>query len=722
MALISKDDSCEDDLSPYSGIEYRPAYMYKPDAPNGVSYGDSIFDDQVIRLEADFLPYALKPLYAFLKSKNIIFVKSPKGTGKTQWLKEYLRPGSIPKYTSVLQVGHRQSLERSLAKELILRCYLDDKKPHWRYAVTVDSLELLDSTYDVLVIDEVEQVLRHLCGETIKEKRGAIFSIFVNLIRKAKQVICCDADLTGELTSHLVAKLRRNFEQDNAVAIINEPKANRHIDVYEDKYHLIADLIVDVNEGKRVYVPVGRLDLAEKLEKLLRYCRTPSGDRLHVLSLNGSTSQSDVAKDFFANPSAEAKKYDVLIATSTLSTGVSINCKHFDAVYGIFDSRPYTYQDCDQAISRVRRCDVVKVWMHEGEGRQYQSLEQAKQAPVAKEIVTRKYWLGEQAALTEAETLAVDVLSHIAFYEDEWSSDRKNKFIDMKRNDGWSISEVKRQTGLVKAGRDLMRIAVDPSGDAKYRRVLEAESLDEGDFEALNRKSEKSTNEKLAIDKYWIAHFYGLNSVAELTLAQIRDYKENNFREKAKALRLLCTNHEEAVFADQFERRDKDMLFTDFQHRTKRRDLLLGIQEASGIDPVDVLTRATRFAQIRGKLSAEVAGLKSNSRQYREAKAEFNTEMEKIRYVVGQDQIDRVADYVARNLDMVNLFLDTRFEKPTSPEAKTKVFNKTMGELGVTILKRQKTINKVKHAEYVVDFTKIAEMAAKKDMAKILRN
>jgi hypothetical protein len=210
--------------------------------------------------------------------------------------------------------------------------------------------------------------------------------------------------------------------------------------------------------------------------------------------------------------------------------------------------------------------------------------------------------------------------------------------------------------------------------------------------------------------------------VAELTLAQIRDYKENNFREKAKALRLLCTNHEEAISADEVERRNEDMLFTDFQHRTKRRDLLLRIQEASGIDPVDVLTRAARFAEIREKLSTSVAGLNSNSRQCRKAKAEFNAEMEKIRYVVDQSQIDRVADYVAGNLDMVNLFLDTRFERPTSPEAKTKVFNKTMGELGVTILKRQKTINKVTHAEYVVDFAKIAEMAAKKDMAKILRN
>ncbi|MBC3810102.1 plasmid replication protein, CyRepA1 family [Undibacterium aquatile] len=693
-----------------------------PTEAKRLEYGGNILDDSVIRLESTFLPNDLKPFYAHLKQKDIILLKSPKGTGKTQWLKAYLKPGPFPRKRSVLQIGHRKSLERSLSNELILTCYSDDKQPAIRYAVTVDSLELVTSTYDVLVIDEIEQVLRHLCGDTVRERRASIFSIFVNLIQNAKQVICCDADLTGELTSHLIAKLRSNFEQDNVALIINEPKANRHIDVYEDKYHLIADLIVDVSDGKRVYVPVGRLDLAEKLEKLLRYCRMPSGEKLRVLSLNGETSQSELAKNFFASPSVEAKKYDVLIATSTLSTGVSINCKHFDAVYGIFDSRPYTFQDCDQAISRVRRCGSVKVWIHKGQGRKYQSLEQAKQGPIAKEIVTRKYWLGEQAALNEAEVLAVDVLSRIDFYEDEWSFDRKNKFIEMKQTDGWFVTEIKQQTSLTKAGKELMRISVDPSGDAKYRRILEADNLEVEDFETISHKNEKSAEEKLAIDKYWIAQFYGLNSVVELTLAQVRDYKENNFREKAKALRLLCKSHDEAIFADSVERRNEDMLFTDFQHRTKRRDLLLGIQEASGIDPIDIMTRANRYAQITSKRVKDLQGIDGNSRQGRAVKAEFKAAMAGIECLVSQEQIDRVAEYVSQHLEVINLFLDSKFKKPTSPEAKTKVFNKTMGELGVTIQKRTKTINKVQHIEYVVDFSMIAEMAAKKDMAKILRN
>lgn len=700
------------------GIEYRSRLKYKSEVA-GVSFGDSAFTSPVIRLDSEFLPHDLKSFYSYLKSRQLIFLKSPKGTGKTQWLKEYLRPGPFPRLRSVLQVGHRQSLERELAQNLNLTCYLNDKRPHWRYAVTIDSLELLDSTYDVLVIDEVEQVLRHLCGDTIKEKRGAVFSIFAKLIRNARQVICCDADLTGELTCHLIAQLRSNFEQDELVLIINDFKSSRHVEVYKDKHHLIADLIVNISEGKRVYVPVGLLKLANQLEKLLSFCRKPNGDRIKVLTLTGETSQTELAQAFFANPSTEAIKYDVLIATSTLNTGVSINCKHFDAIYGIFDSRPYTYQDCDQAVSRVRKCDTVKVWVHPGKVPQCLTLEDAKRAPIAKEITTRKYWLEDQHELSEAENLAIDVLSRVTHYEGQWSFDRRAKFIELKQGDGWTVKEVKPLGHLVKAGKEMIRLAIDPTGDAKYRRIFNAQNLDEDDFSIINRKADKTAEDKLAIAKYWISRFYNLPSGSALTLTQISDYNQNNLRNKAKALRLLGQTQEQAVFADENERRNKDMLFTDFEHRAKRRELLAGIQEASGIDPIDIMARANRFAHITSQRVEKLAGLDPNSRQARAVNAEFRAEMASIEYVVDHSLIDRVAEYVDKQLEVVNLFLDTKFEKPTSPESKTKVFNKTMGELGVCILKRQKTVNKVKQSEYVVDYQKVAEMAAMKNMANL---
>jgi hypothetical protein len=318
--------------------------------------------------------------------------------------------------------------------------------------------------------------------------------------------------------------------------------------------------------------------------------------------------------------------------------------------------------------------------------------------------------------------LAIDVLSRIAYYEDEWSFDRKNKFIGLKQSDGWSVAEVKSQNSLAKAGKEMLRIAKDPSGDVKFRKILDAENMDENDFFYVNRKSEKTSDEKLAIDKYWIVRFYNLTSGNELTLSQIRDYKENKLREKAKALRLLGKTLEETIWDDELQRRNKDVFFTDFEHRTKRRELLSGIQEASGIDPIDIMTRANRYAQITTKIEKDLQGIDVKSRQGRAAKAEFKAAMAGIECLVSQEQIDRVAEYVEHRLEVINLFLDSKFEKPTSSEAKTKVFNKTMGELGVTIQKRTKTINKVKHIEYVVDFTKIAEMAAKKDMAKMLRN
>jgi len=675
-------------------------------------------DELVLRFDTRYLSSELAPLNERLRHSNVIFVKSPKGTGKTQWLKQFLDSGQFPAGYSVAQIGHRQSLERLVSNAWELVCYLDDKQAHQRYAVTLDSIHLLDRDYDVVVIDEIEQVLRHLIGDTLEQRRGLVASKFFRLIQKAKHVVCLDADLTGELTGQVISKLRHNFEHDKVVAIVNEWQANRVIAVYEDRSHLIAELITMVSEGKRVYVPVSLLKVANDLERLLKYCRKPNGERIRVLSLTGQTSQLESATSFFAAPSTECLAYDVILATSTLGTGVSIDAEHFDAIVGIFDRQPYTYQDCDQAISRVRKCNTVKVWIHQGQQRQYRSVEDAKQGSIAKEIMTRRYWLDEEPKLSPAETLAVEVMAQIAYCEDDWRHDRLRKFINLKQADGWFVCLTPSNAEMVSAGKELLKIAKDPDGDAKYRRVLEAENITRDDVDFLRDQKNISATDKLAVEKYWIAQFYELESPAKLTVKQIKDYKEQDFRDKAKALRLIAKSENDAIALDKYDRLDENRLFIDMKHRAKYRALLADIADVAGIDPINIMARAARYAEISEHRRQALEGAKPGSRPARAAKAEFNRELEKIDYHVTTEQIDKVADYVATNLDIVNLFLGTKFEQPTRPDTKTKVFNATLGKLGVCIQKRVVTKDKVSQTMYFVDFDMIAEMAAKKDLAQ----
>lgn len=139
---------------------------------------------------------------------GLTLVKSPKGSGKTEGLRRLLEG------KSVLLIGHRRTLIRQSCDRLEISCYLDRRTEKaaseqeiprpidpWRIGVCLDSLEIIATgrSYDVLVLDESEQVLSHFLSATLdepgREKRRVLFRRFTHLVRIAKSVVALDADL-----------------------------------------------------------------------------------------------------------------------------------------------------------------------------------------------------------------------------------------------------------------------------------------------------------------------------------------------------------------------------------------------------------------------------------------------------------------------------------------------------------------------------------------------
>jgi hypothetical protein len=152
---------------------------------------------------------------------GIHLIKSPKGTGKTHALTEIVnsfkqerirKKFKLKKGRTVL-IGHRQTLIRESAQKLGLECYLDTgdydtqsfywgrklltRKPKY-YAICLDSLHsrilLRHEQYDVVIIDESEQVFAHFLSEHMAHPTSN-FDILSGMIKNAKFVFCLDADL-----------------------------------------------------------------------------------------------------------------------------------------------------------------------------------------------------------------------------------------------------------------------------------------------------------------------------------------------------------------------------------------------------------------------------------------------------------------------------------------------------------------------------------------------
>lgn len=656
-----------------------------------------------------------------LHEASIIMVKAPKGTGKTQWLAKYLK--SIPRQRSKLQVSHRQSLATVLSNELGLHCYLDDKEPHWRYSVSLDSIELVAQCgYDVLVIDESEQVFRHFIGDTTEANREAIFNVLVKLAWSARQVICLDADMTSELTGYVMSKLRRNFESDRVVAIFNEWQTDRAIEIYEDKNHLIAELITDIVDGKRVYIPVSELSLANKLKSLLAGLVRTDGQKIDVLMLTGETNSEDRHKAFFQNPNEEVKKYQVLIATSTLSTGVSIDVDWFEAVYGIFSGSIYTYQDCDQAISRVRKCDTVKVWIQNGGRRVHLSERAIRNGISEKEIRTRKIiFPDEEASITKAEDAYLDIYARTTWLNQEWKMHRVAKFRDLKAGEGWRVSLLAVDKAMKKAGGEMLKFGGDPYGTKRADLILRAKNIDFEEADVLRAKDrhDLSREQSRSLTKWKVCEFFGLTSPAQVTLKQIQQYQSDEVRDVLKNVRLLRNSRSVAMEQDQYERTSDRVTkaMTEYEHRVIKRDLFNGALLEAGIDRREAFRRAAQFKAVENEYAEAMSAIgDSNSRPGRDATKHRREQLAKLEWVVTNDMVDNVARYASAKMSVVNAYLGTDFVTPEAPEAKTKVFNALLRRIGIAIKKNRKK----GCTGYVIDYDGMAKLSPVIDDADLV--
>ena len=171
------------------------------------------FESQKAKLNARYLPRDL--ITRFLgKTHNTVTIKSDQGTGKTEILSQMVVQ-ELANDGRVLSIGHRQLLCGQQADRQGIRCYLDAKgkivvKPRDGIAICLDSLcnlilrlEREDAAPTFVSIDECEQVVRHLFGNTIGKNLEAVAASLRRILTRAKTVACLDAD-AGPLTRALL--------------------------------------------------------------------------------------------------------------------------------------------------------------------------------------------------------------------------------------------------------------------------------------------------------------------------------------------------------------------------------------------------------------------------------------------------------------------------------------------------------------------------------------
>ena len=255
--------------------------------------------------------------------RGLTLIKAPKGSGKTESLKR-LTAGA----DNVLLIGHRRSLIRQSCRRLGLACYLDAPTYSNRLGVCLDSLERLPLTffynrrysrYNLVIIDESEQVLAHFLSDTIEQRKGGgrerLFNKFELLVRRARRVVALDADL-GFVTLNTLARMMALappnpdqadlFEKNRPAARLwmndGKPGQGKSVQVFRSKAHLMADLMQALAEGKRIFVTANSKALINDIAAMV------AAGQPHVkqIVITADTVSREAQKAFLENAQAQA--------------------------------------------------------------------------------------------------------------------------------------------------------------------------------------------------------------------------------------------------------------------------------------------------------------------------------------------------------------------------------------------------------------------------------
>lgn len=401
---------------------------------------------------------------------GIILIRSPKDSGKTHQLKRMVQECKINSL-SVLLIGHRQSLISSLAKRIGLDCYLDKKDSDGNaiavsdyYAICLDSiprlLNLRVHRFDVVIIDESEQVFSHLTSETLRKQRRDCFLMMERYLEKAKTVIACDADL-GYLTLTTIASARGG--EMPAKFYINRHKENNpEIDLYNSENQLLSELITAVRSGGKYYVCCNSKKKAQLIENSIN---AETSGSLRVLLITSTNSKEPEIRNFIENISEEILKYDVVVSSPSLGTGIDItfaeNEKLIDGVFGFFGARINTHFDIDQQLCRVRHPKFVKAWISPEKftfeiepdviKRNCIELGQITDVQISYDANDMKIYADDDKLLTlYAEVLSLQRAS---------KNNLKQHFIDLKNHNGWQVNIIETDETASVIGRDARKEA-----------------------------------------------------------------------------------------------------------------------------------------------------------------------------------------------------------------------------------------------------------------------
>lgn len=474
---------------------------------------------------------------------GLTFIKSPKGSGKTTFLKRALEkiiftykaatleafeenndPESPSRfYTNkrVLLIGHRQALIREMCQRLYLDCYLDLKASGNgripRFGVCLDSLSMAyqneDTKYDVVIIDESEQVLSHFLSETIGSERIRIFNMLQSLVSNADKVVALDADL-GWITFNTISRLaQKNSDKYKPISIyINQfPSIEKPLYIYRRASQLIESIKNNIVEGKKIFISSNSKRKILALEKSIEDLAKSINQEIKTITVTSENSKSNDVQQFIKNITNEIKKYQVILSSPSLGTGIDITFKddedYIDCVYGLYENRVNTHTEIDQQLGRVRHPKEVHVWVSAQTFNFETEFEAVKEEYLENNYIVKlfndKEIANDDLVISSNGIGSFLMMAALIISYQRASKNRlKRNFLEYKEQQGWKLVTVKDDDFLSGLGNAFLKIGKQKLNEITLQRVLNAPPLQQFQYEDVLERMD-SNDSDVSSDEFY---------------------------------------------------------------------------------------------------------------------------------------------------------------------------------------------------------------------------
>ncbi len=420
------------------------------------------------------------------------------GTGKTELMGLISRKikklsESQGKREQVTYIAHRVALIISACERLELRYYDDvqaefGERAQW-LGVTANSLPKHDvsQNVDILFCDEIRQTLEHMLNGPVHDRSG-VYDEFIRTINSAKTVVFSDADMNDFTIQWLKDNLNKPLNHivrtkkhtaDKTIQILPSGKNPHHTNI-KQAYDAVRD-------SKNVLMCSDTAIQATKAYDFLINQGIPDKDILLLTGKNKDDTRQDA---FLKNPNKEAIKYKCVIYSPVISSGISIEVKHFDHVRAMI-SGVLPENELLQQVGRYRSDVVV-----------YASFAVHNKS---RSICTNDLMSGEQTKrgryddgagtlqLTEMDRVAIHAQSNL----NKSLNDVKNRFLILAKLRGYKVKYAGANDAAIEI-QGLNKLVKEK----RINQVIESESITNNDVHELEKRTALKQSESDSLDKF----------------------------------------------------------------------------------------------------------------------------------------------------------------------------------------------------------------------------